>query len=63
MNKRIKQLLKELYSSQVIKDIAFKTKFMKMESKLTPEIFLSLCLFDGDDLCRSSLLQLSSRLG
>ncbi|MBU3090410.1 IS4 family transposase, partial [Clostridium gasigenes] len=66
MNKRIKQLLKslkELYSSQVIKDIALKTKFMKRESKLTPEIFLSLCLFDGDDLCRSSLLQLSSRLG
>ncbi|MBU3105073.1 hypothetical protein [Clostridium gasigenes] len=56
MNKRIKELLKELYSSQVIKDIALKTKFMKMESKLTPEIFLSLCLFDGDDLCRSSLL-------
>lgn len=66
MNKRTKQLLKilkELYSSQVIKDVALKTKFMKRESKLTPEIFLSLCLFDGENLCRSSLLQLSSRLG
>lgn len=65
MNKRIKQLLKtlkELYENQVIKKIAMKTKFMKRESKLTPEIFLSLCLFGSEDLCRASLLQLSSRL-
>lgn len=65
MNKRIKQLLKslkELYSIQIIEKIALETKFMKRKSKLTPEIFLSLCLFGGEDLCRSSLLQLKSRL-
>jgi len=65
MNKRIKlilKILKELYSSEFIKDVALETEFMKRESKLTPEIFLSLCLFNGDDLCRSSLLQLCSRL-
>lgn len=65
MNKRIKQLLrslKELYSIQVIEEVAHKTKFMKRKSKITPEIFLSLCLFGGEDLCRSSLLQLKSRL-
>ncbi|MBU3107987.1 hypothetical protein [Clostridium gasigenes] len=65
MSKRIKQLLKslkELYSVQVIEKIASKTKFMKRKSKITPEIFVSLCLFWGDDLCRSSLLQLKSRL-
>jgi hypothetical protein len=65
MNKRIKQLLKtlkELYESHIIKKIALKTKFIKRKSKLTPEIFLSFCLFGGEDLCRSSLLQLSARL-
>lgn len=65
MNKRLKQLLKslkELYESETIKNIALKTKFMKRKGKLTPEVFLSLCLFEGEDLCRSSLLQLSSRL-
>jgi len=66
MNKRLKQLLKilkELYSIDVINKIALKTKFVKRESKITPEIFLSLCLFSGEDLCRSTLLQLSTRIG
>lgn len=65
MNKRIKQLLKslkELYLIEIVERMAFKTKFMKRKSKITPEIFLSLCLFGGEDLCRSSLLQLRSRL-
>ena len=65
MNKRIRQLLKslkELYLIEVVEKVAFKTKFMKRKSKITPEIFLSLCLFGGEDLCRSSLLQLRSRL-
>ena len=65
MNKRIKQLLKslkEIYSIPIVEKIAMKTNFMKRKSKITPEIFLSLCLFGGDDLCRSSLLQLKSRL-
>jgi len=65
MNKRLKQLLKilkELYSIDVINKIALKTKFVKRESKITPEIFLSLCLFSGEDLCRSTLLQLSTRI-
>jgi len=65
MNKRIKQLLKslkELYLIEVIEKVALKTKFMKIKRKITPEIFLSLCLFGGEDLWRSSLLQLRSRL-
>ena len=66
MNKRLKQLLKilkELYSIDFIKKIALDTKFVKRDSKITAEIFLSLCLFSGEDLCRSSLLQLSTRIG
>ncbi|MBU3190266.1 IS4 family transposase [Clostridium bowmanii] len=66
MNKRLKQLLKilkELYSIDFIKKIALNTKFIKRDSKITVEIFLSLCLFSGEDLCRSSLLQLSTRIG
>ncbi|HEY5587327.1 MAG TPA: IS4 family transposase [Candidatus Paceibacterota bacterium] len=66
MNKGLKKLLKilkELYSIDVINKIALNTKFVKRESKITPEIFLSLCLFSGEDLCRSTLLQLSTRIG
>lgn len=65
MNKRLKQMikiLKELFSNEVIRKTAKKTKFIKRESKITPESFLSLCLFWGDDLCTSSLAQLKSRL-
>lgn len=65
MNKRIKQLLrslKELYLIEVVEKVALKTKFMKRKSKITPEIFLSLCLFWGEDLCQSNLLQLRTRL-
>jgi hypothetical protein len=65
MNTRIKQLLKslkELYTIETIEKVALKTKFMKRVGKITPEIFLSLCIFGGDDLCRSSLLQLKTRL-
>ena len=63
MNKGLKKLLKilkELYSIDVINKIASNTNFVKRESKITPEIFLSLCLFSGEDLCRSTLLQLST---
>ena len=66
MNKGLKKLLKilkELYSIDVINKIASNTNFVKRESKITPEIFLSLCLFSGEDLCRSTLLQLSTRIG
>ncbi len=55
--KQLLKILKELYSINTIKRIALNTKFMKRESKITPEIFLSLCLFSGEDLCRSTLLQ------
>lgn len=66
MNKKLKQLLKilkELYSIDFIKKIALDTNFVKRDSKITAEVFLSLCLFSGEDLCRSSLLQLSTRIG
>ena len=65
MNKGLKLLLKnlkELYTSVNIKKMALNTKFMKRESKITPEIFLSLCLFSGEDLCKSTLLELRTRL-
>ncbi len=45
-----------------IKKIALNTKFMKRESKITSEIFLSLCIFSGEDLCRTTLLDLRTRL-
>ena len=66
MNKGLKKLLKilkEWYSINVINKMALNTEFVKRESKITPEIFLSLCLFSGEDLCKSTLLQLSSRIG
>ena len=44
------------------KDIALKTKFLKRKTKITPELFLSLCVFGGEDLCISSLVQLKSRI-
>lgn len=65
MNKRLKKMisiLKELFSNEIIMKTARKTKFIKRESKITPEAFLSLCLFWGEDLCTSSLVQLKTRL-
>ena len=65
MHKNIKNLmksLKQLYLTDIIDEIAFKTKFLKRKTKITPELFLSLCVFGGEDLCISSLVQLKSRI-
>lgn len=65
MNQRLKILimnLKQIFSTEIIENISRKTGFTKRKSKLTPEIFLSLCTFWGKDLCTSSLTQLHSKL-
>lgn len=65
MNKRIRKLiekLKELFLSEVIEKIARKTKFVQRKSKLTAEKFISLCVFNGEDLCKETLSNLSTRL-
>jgi len=65
MNKRIKELikkLKELFLKEIIEKTARKTKFMQRKGKLTPEAFVSLCVFDNNDLSTNSLSNLCARL-
>lgn len=66
MHKRIKKIienLKGIFLSEVIEKIARKTKFVQRKSKLTAEKFISLCVFNGEDLCTETLSNLSARLG
>lgn len=49
-------------NSELLKKIAIKTKFLKKDSKFTPEKFISLCVFSNNHLCENSLEELSSWL-
>lgn len=65
MNKRIRRLIDNLMyvlNSELLKKIAIKTKFLKKDSKLTPEKFISLCVFSNNHLCENSLEELSTWL-
>lgn len=65
MSKRLKHLLsllKEVFSTQIINSLALKTNFKTRQGKLTPEMFVALCVLYGNDLCKTSLVQLSTRL-
>ena len=55
-------LLKEVFSPEIINSIALKTKFKIRKGKLTPDMFVALCVLYGRDLCQSSLVRLSTRL-
>lgn len=54
--------LKEIFSEKFINKIAYKTGFIQRKSKLTPTKFLSLCTFLNEEMCRSTLGELSTRL-
>jgi len=65
MNKRIRKLINNLMyllNSDLLKKIAIKTKFLKKNSKFTPEKFISLCVFSNNHLCENSLEELSTWL-
>lgn len=65
MHKRKKQMienLKGVFLLEVIEKIARKTKFVQRKSKLTAEKFISLCVFNGEDICTETLSNLSARL-
>lgn len=65
MNKRIKRLIDNLMyvlNSELLKNIAMKTEFLKRNSKFTPEKFISLCVFSNNHLCENSLDELSTWL-
>lgn len=50
------------FSTSILNLLAVKTKFKKRTGKLTPNMFLALCVLSGKDLCQSSLVKLSTRL-
>ena len=61
MSKRLQYLtilLKDVFSPEIINSIALKTKFKIRKGKLTPEMFVALCVLYGKDLCQSSLVRL-----
>lgn len=65
MNKRIRRLIDNLMyvlNSAMLKEIAIKTKFLKKDSKFSPEKFISLCVFSDNHICENSLEELSTWL-
>lgn len=65
ISKRIRELiqkLKELFLKEIIEKMGKKTKFIQRRGKLTPEAFASLCIFNNNDLCTSSLSELCCKL-
>ena len=65
MNKnlfKVSSQLQDVFSEKFIRRVSFRTKFVQRRSKLDEEKFLSLCVFYNDDLCESSLSQLSAKL-
>src|SRR4051794_23138830 len=51
-----------ILNSELLKNIAIKTKFLKKDSKFTPEKFISLCVFSNNHLCGNTLEELSTWL-
>lgn len=52
MSKRLRHLitlLKEVFSTQIINSIALKTRFKTRKGKLTPDMFVALCVLYGND--------------
>lgn len=65
MSKKLQCLVALLnvgFSSSTVNLLALKTKFKTRKGKLTPNMFLALCVLYGKDLCQSSLVKLSTRL-
>jgi hypothetical protein len=65
MNKRIRKLIDNLMyilNSELLKKLSIKTKFLKKDSKFTPEKFMSLCVFSDMHLCGNTLEELSTWL-
>lgn len=65
MSPRLQQLINLFHLSFSISTVtllALKTKFKMRTGKLTPNMFIALCVLNGKDLCQSSLVKLSTRL-
>ncbi|HHX62252.1 MAG TPA: hypothetical protein GX707_16305 [Epulopiscium sp.] len=65
MSKKIRYLVKLLhgtFSNSLTESLALKTRFKIRQGKLTPDMFVRLCVLYGKDLCESSLNRLHSRL-
>ncbi len=65
MSKKLRHLVKLLhgtFSNSLTESLALKTRFKIRKGKLTPEMFVRLCVLYGKDLCESSLSRLHSRL-
>ncbi|MBV4432725.1 MAG: hypothetical protein LKF87_13090 [Clostridium tyrobutyricum] len=65
MNKNLFKVSRELqniFSKHFIRRASFRTKFVQRRSKLNEKEFLALCVFYNNDLCKTSLSQLSAKL-
>lgn len=51
--------LRYVLNSQLLNTVAKRAKFLKKDSKFTPEKFISLCVFSNNHLCQNSLDELS----
>jgi hypothetical protein len=64
-NKTIIQIVKtilEVFDEREINEIAYNVGFIKRSRKVTPLIFLALCVFHSDEIYKGSLSkQVSSR--
>jgi Transposase DDE domain len=65
LDKRIRlmsKLLNELFSKDEINTLAYDLGFLRRKGKVTPIEFLNLCVFGCDELCTTSLSNLSTKL-
>lgn len=65
MNRTIKRCineLKDVFSKTEISKMVTETSFIKRKRKMNGEIFLKLCIFNNDGLCKKSLSYFCSKI-
>lgn len=62
INRKMTELIKELFEKSYLKRIAKETKFVQRDACLTAEGFISLCTFQDNSICETSLSKLSTIL-
>jgi hypothetical protein len=65
MNRSMKRCisgLRDVFSKREISKLASETNFIKRKRKMTGEIFLKLCIFNNDGLCKKSLSYFCSKI-
>jgi hypothetical protein len=62
IDRKMTELIKEMFEKEFLNNIARRTKFIQRESTFTAENFISLCLFYKDSICEASLSELATTL-